>query len=64
MAGDAVSTPTESEIERLLKPPMGVEPYPRMVTYSTEDGQKRGFWPLFDVDPSWIDILYLPYWGA
>lgn len=48
-------------IEKLVRPPMGAnldmknEPssiQPGMITYTSTDGQKKGFWPLFEVQPA------------
>lgn len=48
-------------IEKLVRPPMGANPemknepssiQPGNVTYTSTDGSKKGFWPLFEVNPS------------
>ena len=47
-------------IEKLVRPPMGANPelknepasiMPGMTTYMSTDGGKKGFWPLFEVQP-------------
>jgi len=53
-------------IEKGVRPPMGADPalknepastMPGQTTYCTSDGQKKGFWPLFEVNPSWLGGL-------
>lgn len=48
-------------IEKLVRPPMGANPemrnepssiVPGNVTYTNTDGSKKGFWPLFEVQPA------------
>lgn len=48
-------------IEKLVRPPMGANPemknepssiQPGNITYSSTDGGKKGFWPLFEVSPA------------
>lgn len=48
-------------IEKLVRPPMGANPemknepssiQPGNITYSSTDGGKKGFWPLFEVSPT------------
>jgi len=50
-------------LEKGVRPPMGAdvsmknEPQsimPGMTTYTTADGNKKGFWPLFEVNPAWL----------
>jgi Bacteriophage head to tail connecting protein len=47
-------------IEKLVRPPMGANPelknepssiIPGMITYMSTEGGKKGFWPLFEVQP-------------
>jgi hypothetical protein len=53
-------------IEKGVRPPMGADPalknepastMPGQTTYCTSDGQKKGFWPLFEVHPQWLPGL-------
>jgi hypothetical protein len=48
-------------IEKLVRPPMGANPemknepssiQPGNITYTSTDGSKKGFWPLFEVKPA------------
>jgi hypothetical protein len=48
-------------IEKLVRPPMGANPemknepssiQPGNITYSSTEGSKKGFWPLFEVNPA------------
>ena len=48
-------------IEKLVRPPMGANPelknepssiIPGMITYTSTDNGKKGFWPLFEVQPA------------
>jgi hypothetical protein len=48
-------------IEKLVRPPMGANPemknepssiVPGNITYTNTDGSKKGFWPLFEVQPA------------
>ena len=50
-------------IEKGVRPPMGADPsmknepssiLPGNITYTTSDGNKKGFWPLFEPNPSWL----------
>lgn len=50
-------------IEKGVRPPMGADPalknepsstMPGQTTYCTSDGQKKGFWPLFEVNYGWL----------
>lgn len=50
-------------INKGVRPPMGADPtlknepssiLPAMITYINTDGGKKGFWPLFEVDPQWL----------
>jgi hypothetical protein len=47
-------------LEKLVRPPMGANPelknepasiIPGMITYTSTEGGKKGFWPLFEVQP-------------
>jgi hypothetical protein len=53
-------------IEKGVRPPMGADPslknepastMPGQTTYCTSDGPKKGFWPLFEVQPQWLPAL-------
>lgn len=53
-------------IEKGIRPPMGAnvelknEPasiIPAQITYMSTDGGKKGFWPLFEVNPAWLNPL-------
>jgi hypothetical protein len=53
-------------IEKGVRPPMGADPelknepasiMPAMITYMNTAGQKKGFWPLFEVNPQWLAAL-------
>lgn len=53
-------------IEKGVRPPMGADPelknepssiLPGMITYMTSNGQKKGFWPLFEVQAQWLQHL-------
>ena len=53
-------------IEKGIRPPMGAEPelknepasiMPGMITYMNTAGQKKGFWPLFEVAAQWLTGL-------
>jgi len=53
-------------IEKGVRPPMGADPslknepasiVPGNVTYVTASGQNRGFWPLFEPHPQWLQAL-------
>lgn len=53
-------------IEKGIRPPMGADPelknepasiMPAMITYMNTGGQKKGFWPLFEVNPGWLAAL-------
>lgn len=53
-------------IEKGVRPPMGADPalknepastMPGQTTYCTSDGQKKGFWPLFEVNPAWLPAM-------
>lgn len=53
-------------IEKGVRPPMGANPelknepasiIPAQITYTSTDGGKKGFWPLFEVSPSWVGPL-------
>jgi hypothetical protein len=53
-------------IEKGVRPPMGADPelknepasiMPAMITYMNTSGQKKGFWPLFEVNPAWLTAL-------
>lgn len=53
-------------IEKGVRPPMGANPelknepasiIPGMITYMSTDGQKKGFWPLFEVHPQWLPAM-------
>ena len=53
-------------IEKGVRPPMGADPalknepastMPGQTTYCTSDGQKKGFWPLFEVNPQWLPAM-------
>ena len=53
-------------IEKGVRPPMGADPalknepastMPGQTTYCTTDGQKKGFWPLFEVNPAWLPAM-------
>ncbi len=50
-------------IEKGVRPPMGANPelrtepasiMPGMTTYTSTEGSKKGFWPLFEVKPEWL----------
>ncbi|MBB3453905.1 hypothetical protein FHT86_002161 [Rhizobium sp. BK313] len=51
-------------IEKGVRPPMGANPelknepssiIPGMITYMNTDGGKKGFWPLFEPQPAWLN---------
>ena len=53
-------------IEKGVRPPMGADPalknepastMPGQTTYCTSDGQKKGFWPLFEVNAAWLPAM-------
>ena len=53
-------------IEKGVRPPMGANPelknepnsiLPGHTTYMSTDGGKKGFWPLFEVQPGWLTAL-------
>ena len=53
-------------IEKGVRPPMGANPelknepssiLPGNVTYTSTDGGKKGFWPLFEPNPAWLQGL-------
>ena len=55
-------------IEKGVRPPMGANPelknepssiVPGNVTYTSTDGGKKGFWPLFEPNPAWLQGLTL-----
>jgi len=50
-------------IEKGVRPPMGANPelknepssiVPGMITYMSTDANRKGFWPLFEVQPAWL----------
>ena len=50
-------------IEKGVRPPMGANPelknepasiIPAHITYMSTEGSKKGFWPLFEVQPAWL----------
>ena len=50
-------------IEKGVRPPMGANPelknepssiVPGNITYTSTDGGKKGFWPLFEPNPQWL----------
>lgn len=50
-------------IDKGVRPPMGANPelknepasiIPGMITYTSTDGGKKGFWPLFEPNPVWL----------
>ena len=50
-------------IEKGVRPPMGANPelknepnsiLPGHTTYMSTDGGKKGFWPLFEINPAWL----------
>lgn len=50
-------------LEKGVRPPMGADPelknepastMPSMITYTNTSGGKKGFWPLFEVNPAWL----------
>jgi hypothetical protein len=69
--GDSRQAQTETKrkaeyIEKGVRPPMGADPelktepasiHPGMITYTSTAGGKKGFWPLFDVNPAWLTGL-------
>jgi hypothetical protein len=66
--GDTKQVQTETYrkaefIEKGVRPPMGANPelknepasvMPSMITYMSTDNGKKGFWPLFEVNPQWL----------
>lgn len=64
--GDTVQLQLETRrkgefIEKLVRPPMGADPLmknepssilPGHITYTSTEGGKKGFWPLFEVSPA------------
>jgi hypothetical protein len=53
-------------IEKGVRPPMGANPelknepssiIPGDITYTSTDGGKKGFWPLFEPNPAWLAAL-------
>jgi hypothetical protein len=53
-------------IEKGVRPPMGADPalknepastMPGQTTYCTSEGQKKGFWPLFEVNAAWLPAM-------
>lgn len=53
-------------IEKGVRPPMGADPelknepasiMPSQITFMNTAGQKKGFWPLFEVNPVWLTAL-------
>ncbi len=53
-------------IEKGVRPPMGADPelknepssiIPGMITYVASSAQKKGFWPLFEVQAQWLQHL-------
>ena len=53
-------------IEKGVRPPMGANPelknepssiIPGNITYTSTDGGKKGFWPLFEVNAAWLTPL-------
>lgn len=53
-------------IEKGVRPPMGANPelknepssiIPGNITYTSTDGGKKGFWPLFEVSAAWLNPL-------
>jgi len=53
-------------IEKGVRPPMGADPelknepasiIPARITYMNTAGGKKGFWPLFEVNPAWLQWL-------
>jgi hypothetical protein len=69
--GDNKQTQTETLrkgefLEKGVRPPMGADPslknepasvMPAMITYFSTDGGKKGFFPLFKVDPAWLTAI-------
>lgn len=69
--GDAKQVQTETYrkaefIEKGVRPPMGADPslknepasvMPSMITYVQAEGAKKGFWPLFEINPAWLQWL-------
>ena len=53
-------------IEKGVRPPMGANPelknepasiIPAQITYTSTEGGKKGFWPLFEVNAAWVSPL-------
>lgn len=53
-------------LEKGVRPPMGADPalknepasiMPAMITYTSTEGGKKGFWPLFEVNPAWLTAI-------
>jgi hypothetical protein len=53
-------------IEKGVRPPMGADPslknepasiMPAMINYVSTDASKKGFWPLFEVNAQWVNVL-------
>lgn len=53
-------------IEKGVRPPMGADPglknepasiIPAQITYTSTEGGRKGFWPLFEVSPAWVTPL-------
>jgi hypothetical protein len=69
--GDNKQVQTETRrkaefIEKGVRPPMGANPelknepssiIPGMITYMNTSDGKKGFWPLFQVEPQWVNAL-------
>lgn len=69
--GDTKQVQTETYrkaefIEKGVRPPMGADPelknepssiMPSFITYTSTTGGKKGFWPLFEVNPAWLTGL-------
>jgi hypothetical protein len=69
--GDVKQTQTETLrkaefIEKGVRPPMGANPelknepasvMPGMITYMSTEGNRKGFWPLFEVVAAWVKAL-------
>ena len=69
--GDSKQVQTETFrkaefLEKGVRPPMGAEPklknepasiMPSMITYMSTAGGKKGLWPLFEVNPAWLQWL-------
>lgn len=53
-------------LEKGVRPPMGADPamknepssiMPGQITYTATDGSRKGFWPLFEVKPEWLNAI-------